>query len=111
MKILREMRRGDTKGFEIEISEDNSFVQVDKMYFTVKDSYCTDDVIFQKSLGSGITIQNDKYYVVINPEDTENLEYGRYVYDCEFIKDGIKRTIEEGILYIKEEVTFSCNEV
>lgn len=111
MEYIYKMHRGDTKGFEVEISNNGELVQVDKMYFTVKDNDHTEDVIFQKSLENGIVVKDNKYYVVINPEDTDNLEYGRYVFDCEIIKDGVKKTIAKSILYITEETTFACNEV
>ena len=111
MKKIYEMTRGDTFAFEVEVKVNGVIVPVDGMYLTVKNNTYLEEPIIQKKLGGGVTLGNDAYYIVINPEDTDTLEYGRYKYDIEFIVDGFKRTIEKGILSITDEVTFSCNEV
>lgn len=111
MKKTYEMVRGDTFAFEVKVKNNNEIVVVDKMILTVKNNSYVEETIIQKKLGAGITLKDDAYYIVINPEDTDNLEYGRYVFDIEFIVDGLKRTIEKGYLSIADEVTFSCNEV
>ena len=51
------------------------------------------------------------YKIFIDPEDTNGLEFGRYVYDVEIIKGDIKTTIEAGILNINHEVTCASDEV
>jgi hypothetical protein len=104
------MVRGDTQSFELEITENNESVTVDSIYFTVKNDTHTEEVLFQKKLNDGITLTNDVYNITIDPSDTDNLDYGRYAYDIEIIKNSIKKTIAVGVLDIKEEVTFVINE-
>jgi len=111
MKKVYEITRGNTKGIEIVIKDGETSVEVDELYFTVKEDCCVEEVIFQKKLSEEIIYKDGAYYIVISPDDTSSLEYGRYVYDIKFIKDGIKKTIEKGIFLVSEEVTFACNEV
>ena len=111
MRKIYEMVRGDTFAFEVKVKNNDEIVKVDGMFLTVKNNTYLEETIICKKLGGGITLKDDAYYIVINPEDTDPLEYGRYVFDIEFIVDGFKRTIERGILSITDEVTFSANEV
>lgn len=111
MKKIREITRGTTKGFEVRITDNENPIEVDNIYFTLKNNCEVEEMIFQKHLGNGIVFKDNAYYIVINPEDTKDLAYGRYVFDIKIIKDGIKNTIEKGILAVTEEVTFACNEV
>lgn len=109
--------RGDT--FEFKFQRKTKDKQVitekpDKMYFTVKNNDTENDYIFQKSLGDN-TISYDEetyyYYVTIDPEDTNNLDYGTYYYDIEIITNNKVKTISIGTLSITSEITFSSNEV
>lgn len=110
MQNIFSMVRGDTQSFELEITENNESVTVDSIYFTVKNDTHTDEVLFQKKLNDGITLTNDVYNITIDPSDTDSLDYGRYAYDIEIIKNSIKKTIAVGVLDIKEKVTFVINE-
>lgn len=110
MQNIFSMVRGDTQSFELEITENNESVTVDSIYFTVKNDTHTEEVLFQKKLNDGITLTNDVYNITIDPSDTDSLDYGRYAYDIEIIKNSIKKTIAVGVLDIKEEVTFVINE-
>ena len=110
MQNIFSMVRGDTQSFELEITENNESVTVDSIYFTVKNDTHTDEVLFQKKLNDGITLTNDVYNITIDPSDTDELDYGRYAYDIEIIKNSVKKTILVGILEISEEVTFTNNE-
>ena len=85
--------------------------EADEVYFTVKKSYNDTDFILQKTL-SDMTFDNDgTYHISILPEDTEDLMYGKYVYDLEvLVGTDYKKTIAIGDFIIKEEVTFSSNE-
>lgn len=85
----------------------------DKLYFTVKTNYYSKNYLFQKVLGKDIIYsEQDNYYrFTINPDDTNNLSYGFYVYDIEVVTGSIVKTIAKGNLDIKEEVTFVENEV
>lgn len=110
MKNILSMVRGDTQAFELEISENDTPTTVDSIYFTVKNDAHTDEVLFQKKLNDGITLTDNIYNIIIDPSDTDELDYGRYAYDIEIIKNSVKKTILVGVLDIKEEVTFVINE-
>lgn len=110
MQNIFSIVRGDTQSFELEITENNESITVDSIYFTVKNDTHTNEVLFQKKLNDGITLTNDVYNITIDPSDTDSLDYGRYAYDIEIIKNSIKKTIVVGVLDIKEEVTFTSNE-
>lgn len=105
------MVRGDTLAFGIELYEEGendelvAFTQdLDSAYFTCTKTF--DDNVFQKSLEDGITKLEDGQYVVrIAPEDTENLEPGKYFYDFEVGVNSDKFTILKGVLEIERDVT------
>lgn len=107
------MPRGDIKHvcFTIKDSEgkiiDTAFAEV---YFTVKQSYTRNAFLFQKKLSDQtITFEDGVYSFTIDPEDTNNLSYGAYVFDIQVSDEGIKQTIV-GKITITEEVTFAENE-
>lgn len=111
-----ELIRGDTLKLKFQRKNKNGEViktKPDKLYFTVKSNYYTKDYLFQKSLENGISFSEEDYFYrfTINPEDTDGLDYGNYVYDIETISDKTVKTIAKGTLEIKEEVTFAENEV
>lgn len=110
MKNIFSMVRGDTQAFELEITDNDTPTTVDSIYFTVKNDTNTDEVLFQKKLNDGITLTDNIYNIIIDPSDTDELDYGRYAYDIEIIKNSVKKTILVGILEISEEVTFTNNE-
>ena len=108
-----EFFRGDTFGFKFQRKANGKVLEdlPNKLFFTVKDNYYTDRVIFQKSLENGITKDEDNWYhVMIKSEDTDGLDYKDYYYDIEVITDTYKLTIADGILKFKKEVTFPSNE-
>ena len=113
-----ELIRGDTLNLKFQRKDEFDEIikeKPDKMYFTVKSSYYSKEVVFQKSLNDGSIIYNEEdscYYTTINPEDTKDLKYGDdYVFDIEIITGDTVKTIAKGILEIQEEVTFAENEV
>lgn len=97
-----EIIRGDSGIFSIEITTDTGEVYEiqpnDQITFTVKENTDTDEVLIQKS---GISIE-------IEPIDTEDLNYGEYVYDIQFVNEsGFTDTIVPPTPFIiDEEVTF-----
>lgn len=99
------MTRGDTLSFGLEVEGD----ALDTAYFTVKKSFSDETPVFQKSLGTtvdGITlIEEGKYAVRIAPEDTENLEVGKYYYDLQIGVNGDVFTVKRGILELEADVT------
>lgn len=107
--------RGDTKFYKFQrVNKANDEVittKPDEMYFTVKFDYNVEDVLFQKALDNGIKFdeENKYYYFVIKPEDTNNLPYGKYVYDIEVTEGSKITTIAIGEINLNEEVTFANN--
>ena len=112
MKIIR----GDTGFYKFQRKNENGepiLLKADKMYFTVKQNYNTSKILFQKTIDD-ITFDSEGYYhLTINPSDTDNLDYGNYVYDIEVIQedDNYKKTISKGAFIVEKEVTFVGNEV
>ncbi|WP_298061733.1 hypothetical protein [uncultured Rikenella sp.] len=112
-----EITRGDTKYFKFQRKRKHDSEVIEdlpnKLYFTIKYSNTDENILIQKTLKNGIKYNtNDKYYyITINPEDTNNLPYGKYYYDIEVIKDNnYKQTIAIGEINITSEVTFYGNE-
>jgi len=115
MNEVLEMTRGDTLRLKFQRMTENKEVikeQVDEMYMTCKKRYRSQDYVFQKCLSKG-SIAYDKntnyYHIKIDPEDTENLRYGEYVFDIEITQDNNIKTILKGTLNITEEATWSIN--
>lgn len=97
------MTRGDTISFGMEI--EGLGQDLETAYFTCKKNV-TEGAVFQKSLGDGITKQDEgKYVVRIAPGDTENLEPGKYFYDLEIGANGDKFTILKGVLELERDYT------
>ena len=113
-----ELTRGDTLKLKFKRQDKNTGEiikqKADKVYFTVKENYNLTNYVFQKSLSAGTITYSEEdncYYFIINPEDTNELNYMDYVYDIEVIQNGEVRTVTKGILKITEEVTYAENEV
>lgn len=97
--------RGDTFEFELRVNGlDDAFDSVD---FTVKGKYVDNFTIIHKDLSDGITYNSEtgNYLVVCNPEDTNDVTPGAYVYDVQVSTDGMVYTVLYGKLNIKEDVT------
>ena len=113
--MLIEMARGDVFSFSFGLYIDGVLFteEMDNVYFTVKNSHYTHDPLFQKKTSDGSIAgdTNGSYTVTINPEDTDDLDFGSYEFDIEVVKlPGIKRTFT-GTLIIGPEVTHRSNEV
>lgn len=99
------LTRGDTGYIEIDLAdEDNDAIELDdsdEVVFTLKESTSNNEAILTKTLDEGI--------VKILPEDTEDLDYGNYVYDIQLTRsNGDVFTIVEPTLFkIMEEVTYA----
>ena len=108
-----EIIRGDSANFDIylpiyneegEIIGEYDLQPGDTLLFTVKKNTKTDEIIFQKA-GQNITI---------NPSDTEEVPYGKYVYDAELtyaIEAGQEEPFVDTVISptefrILDEVTF-----
>lgn len=104
-KYIR-MYRGDTLAFNMEIEGLQS--DLDNAYFSCKASYSEESYIFQKTLGDGITmIDTGVYFVRVAPEDTNNIEPGRYYYDLQLCVGEDVYTVLSGVLEIDHDVTRS----
>lgn len=111
--------RGDTWDFNVKIVEAGSKDVVilgegDKMFFSIKNSFNTDDVLIQKRLNDGITFKDNSYHIVVDSLETSKLKYQDYVYDIEVIigsENSKTKTIKRGIITVDYEVTHRKNEV
>lgn len=113
MKIT--MARGDleTKTFKVNGPDGKPYTDgFDEIYFSVKKAYTDRDCKFQKRLtdGSIADIGSGEYQFTIQPEDTDGLGFGDYVFDIEVIvENAIKQTFC-GDLTLTKEVTHRNNE-
>ena len=101
------MTKGDTLSFNVIVTDQNgNAITVDSADFTCK-KLATDEVnVFHKSLDAGISQDDAVLTVRVAPEDTKNVDAGRYSYDCQIGKNGDVFTILKGILTIEQDVTF-----
>lgn len=109
-----EITRGDYEIFKFKRTMNGFVIETipDKVYFTVKRSQYEDNFLFQKRLNEGIIIDQDFIYnVEITPEDTNDLDFGEYIYDIEIVIGDKPKTIDKGIFEITYEVTTAKNEV
>lgn len=113
------MPRGDLYPvrFQVYDPDDEHVTQVDfsQIYATFKRTSKDKTPLFQKALSRGTIekINDGDYQFIIEPEDTNSLQYGEYVFDIELINDSdprIKQTIY-GTLRLSDEVTWAENEV
>lgn len=113
-----EFYRGDTHNFKFQRKSNGKVIEkLDedvKIYFTVKNGYYDNALkIIQKTLENGITFDSEdySYHCIINPEDTDELNYQDYYYDIEVVTSTYKQTIASGILRFKKEITLPKDEV
>ena len=102
------MVRGDTLSFNMEIEGIGQ--NLDSAFFSCRKDH-DEDYVFQKSLEDGISlIETDGdtrvYAVRVAPEDTANLEAGKYYYDLEIGVNNDIYTVLKGVLEIEKDVTF-----
>ena len=99
------MIRGDTMSFGLEI--EGLEKDLETAYFTARQSPLAEHIVFQKSLGFGITKDEfGKYVVRVAPEDTRNVEAGNYYYDFQIGVNGDIFTLLIGTLTIEQDATF-----
>lgn len=106
------MVRGDTFSFTIEI--DGLTTDLTGAYLSCKKNKDDAEYKFQKSLESGIskiseTTTSKSYKIVVDPEDTEELEEGNYYYDLQIEVDNEVFTPLLGVLKIVADVTRTYN--
>ena len=102
-----EMIRGTTNVFHITITDADGFPYPlkdgEKLHFGVKQNPKDKDLLISKIVTSGT---DGGYSVKIDPGDTADLEYGRYVYDVG-LESGTEyfNVIEVSTFVIKPNVT------
>lgn len=100
------MIKGDTLAFNVEVFDQTEApLTVDEAYFTCKKNINSWVKAFQKSLVDGITYEDDILVVRVAPEDTANLEAGRYFYDLQIVVGSDVYTPMIGVLTIEQDVT------
>lgn len=98
------LTRGDTFSALISITDpdDNQYIPVegDRIRFAMKNDYDDDSPLFIKE------IPIDTMILIIEPEDTKQLAFGKYVYDIELTKatGEVDTFITKAILKLTEEV-------
>lgn len=100
------MVKGDTLSFGVACEDqEGDPIELDTAYFTCKKNPSSTGNLFRKSLGNGITYNDDHYVIRVAPEDTAHAEIGRYYYDLEVgVGDDIF-TILKGILEIEQDIS------
>lgn len=108
-----ELVRGDTTPMKkVKLMLDSKLIDESNfnLYLTVKKTRDSDAVI-QKSIGNGITLEDDDYYhMALENEDTCNLEYGDYVYDIQFKSGEYRKTLITGTITLNDEITTNKEE-
>lgn len=85
----------------------------DEIYFTVKKRFTDEEYVFQKRLTDG-TITRDTnyiYHISIEADDTNNIQFGEYVFDIEVVTGTVIKQTTTGSLTIGYESTYASNEV
>lgn len=100
------MTKGDTVAFNVIFEDkDGNPITMDKAIFTCK-KRLSGEVIFQKSLGNGISQSGGMMNVRIAPEDTKEIDEGIYFYDfCVGIGSDIF-TIKKGSFTVEWDATY-----
>ena len=109
------MPRGDIRLVRFTVNNpDKTLTDIEftEIYFTVKRNYNETRYLFQKRLSTGGIIKLDQgdYQIKIEPQDTQNMTYGKYKFDIELkCTTELKETFV-GDFELTEEVTFPENE-
>ena len=78
------LNRGTSLGLKAQrIDADGNVImqRAEEIYFTVKNKWTDTSYVIQKSLADMTFDQQGYYHFTIAPEDTEQLSYGKYVWD------------------------------
>lgn len=101
------MVRGDTLAFNAEVVDENgNAIIVDSAHFTCKKRPLETETVFHKALGSGITQTDELLTVRVAPQDTKEVDAGKYFYDFQVGVDHDIYTVMKGVLTIEQDVTF-----
>ncbi|WP_278502845.1 hypothetical protein [Mitsuokella multacida] len=93
------LTRGDTAYINV-VTDDYTPQDGDQIKLTVKRSTADKDTLIQKTVSDGV--------VKIEPKDTETLDYGTYVYDCQLTTAAgdVYTFIPPTDFVLQEEVTY-----
>lgn len=84
------LNRGTTAKYKfqrLDYNGDPILTRAEELYFVVKKRWTDSDAVITKDL-SDMTFDEEGYYhFTINPEDTEKMAYGRYVWDVTPVED------------------------
>lgn len=103
------MIRGDTEDIIVSVKtkdgEDKPLTEGDIIYFTVKKSIHTDEILLQKVI---TTFDDGKARINISPSDTKGLRYGTYVYDIQWTSSAgaVKTIVPPSFFEVRGEVTY-----
>lgn len=98
------MVKGDTFAFGLEFEGLDQ--DLDSAYFSCKKNISDETYTFQKTLEDGIEkVETNKYRVRVAPEDTADVEAGKYYYDLQIGANDDVYTIIKGVLTIESEIT------
>lgn len=99
------MIRGDTLAFNAQVfDQDGEPITVDSAYFTCKKAISNENV-FQKALNNGIYQEDGMMSVRVAPEDTREVDEGRYYYDFQIGVNNDVYTILIGMLSIEQDIS------
>lgn len=104
------MTRGDSAAFKVSASMENGSIRPfdpgDTIYFTVKKTTDTPDVIIQKIIKD--FDETGAANIVIDPKDTRDIAYGDYKYDIQLTTSSgaVQTILKPSTFKITEEVTF-----
>lgn len=103
------MVRGDTFAFDLRLN-DVEPESVKAIYFTAKKKQTLpdSDAIFQKTIGDGITQDEEDiqlWHVRVAPEDTTNVASGGYYYDIQVNIEDDVYTLFGGKIDIQQDTT------
>lgn len=99
------MIRGDTLSFNVQVfDQDGNPITVDNAFFTCKKAIANEQ-IFQKSISDGISQSDGIISVRVAPEDTREVDEGRYYYDFQIGVNADVYTIMIGMLSIEQDIS------
>lgn len=105
-----EFPRGDTCPISFDLTDvDGNELKQENMEitFTAKKNYNTTEIVIQKRISSEeIKLEGKKGYLLLNHNDTYNLNYGNYVYDIEVRSGDYYKTVAIGTFTLTNESTF-----
>lgn len=106
--------RGDIHTVTFSITDSTGTVlgtDFDEIFFTVKASFSSKSVLIQKKLSNGgIVKDGEAYTFTLQPEDTNALDFKKYVFDIEIILGTEIKSTVVGEFVLTPEVTHQRDE-